>query len=117
MSAQNALVIGGEDEGNNQQSSAESQDLGGSQPMSQQESQEMILIQHLLGTMSDRIQSMADQILGKIDTMGKRVDDLEKSMMDLMAQAGVDPGTGRPNAPATTATAQPSNTNSSSSTK
>ena len=33
---------------------------------------------------------MSDQIIGKIDDMGSRIDDLERSIADLMAQAGVE---------------------------
>ena len=33
---------------------------------------------------------MSDTILGRIDEMGNRIDDLEKSIGDLMQQAGVE---------------------------
>ncbi len=33
---------------------------------------------------------MSNQIIGKIDEMGSRIDDLEKSIGDLMEHAGVD---------------------------
>ena len=33
---------------------------------------------------------MSDQIVGRIDEMGSRIDELEKSLSDLMAQAGVE---------------------------
>lgn len=32
---------------------------------------------------------MSEQIIGRIDSMGARIDDLEKSISDLMQQAGV----------------------------
>ena len=33
---------------------------------------------------------MSDKIVGRIDDMGSRIDDLEKALNDLMAQAGVE---------------------------
>jgi heat shock factor-binding protein 1 len=33
---------------------------------------------------------MSSTIIGRIDDMGTRIDDLEKSISDLMQQAGVD---------------------------
>ena len=33
---------------------------------------------------------MSETIIGRIDEMGSRIDDLEKSIADLMEQAGVD---------------------------
>ena len=33
---------------------------------------------------------MSDSILGRIDEMGNRIDELEKSIGDLMEEAGVD---------------------------
>lgn len=33
---------------------------------------------------------MSDQIITRIDDMGNRIDDLEKSIADLMTQAGVE---------------------------
>jgi cell division septum initiation protein DivIVA len=45
---------------------------------------------------------MADQIIDKIDTMGKRVDDLEKSMTDLMAQVEGTSGGASTSGPSTT---------------
>ena len=38
-----------------------------------------------------RFEQMSDQIIGRIDEMGNRIDDLEKSIGELMEQAGVDP--------------------------
>ena len=35
---------------------------------------------------------MSDAIIGRIDEMGNRIDDLEKSIGDLMTQAGVEDG-------------------------
>ena len=33
---------------------------------------------------------MSDSIIGRIDEMGTRIDDLENSISDLMQEAGVD---------------------------
>jgi heat shock factor-binding protein 1 len=33
---------------------------------------------------------MSTSIIGRIDEMGNRIDDLEKSISDLMEQAGID---------------------------
>lgn len=33
---------------------------------------------------------MSNQIIGRIDEMGNRIDDLEKSIGELMAQAGIE---------------------------
>ncbi len=33
---------------------------------------------------------MSSSIIGRIDEMGNRIDDLEKSISDLMEQAGID---------------------------
>ena len=40
--------------------------------------------------MQGRFQTMSDQIVARIDDMGGRVDDLEKSIGELMAQAGIE---------------------------
>ena len=37
-----------------------------------------------------RFQDMSNQIIGKIDDMGSRIDDLEKSIGELMEHAGAD---------------------------
>ncbi len=34
----------------------------------------------------DKFQTMSDQIVGRIDDMGARIDQLEQSLSDLMAQ-------------------------------
>ena len=44
--------------------------------------------------MQTRFQQMSDTIIGRIDEMGTRIDDLEKSIADLMEQAGVEDGKG-----------------------
>lgn len=38
----------------------------------------------------DKFQCMSEQIINRIDDMGTRIDDLEKSISDLMTQAGVE---------------------------
>ena len=37
-----------------------------------------------------RFQQMSEAIIGRIDEMGTRIDDLEHSIGDLMQQAGID---------------------------
>ena len=49
-----------------------------------------VFVQGLLQQMQTRFQQMSDTIIGRIDEMGTRIDDLEKSIADLMEQAGVD---------------------------
>jgi len=39
-----------------------------------------IFVQNLLGQMQTRFQNMSDGIIGKIDEMGARIDDLEKNV-------------------------------------
>mmetsp|Transcript_35502 Transcript_35502/g.70552 ORF Transcript_35502/g.70552 Transcript_35502/m.70552 type:complete len:82 (-) Transcript_35502:125-370(-) len=50
-----------------------------------------IFVQNLLEQMQQRFNQMSTSIIGRIDEMGNRIDDLEKSIGDLMQQAGVDP--------------------------
>lgn len=40
--------------------------------------------------MQTRFQSMSDNIIGRIDEMGTRIDDLEKSIADLVQEAQAD---------------------------
>jgi heat shock factor-binding protein 1 len=49
-------------------------------------------VQNLLQQMQTRFQEMSDAIITRIDEMGGRIDDLEKSIADLMQQAGVEEG-------------------------
>jgi len=51
-----------------------------------------VFVQSLLQQMQGRFGQMSDAIIGRIDEMGNRIDDLEKSIGDLMAQAGVEDG-------------------------
>ncbi|XP_019629119.1 PREDICTED: heat shock factor-binding protein 1-like isoform X1 [Branchiostoma belcheri] len=48
------------------------------------------VVQALLQQMQDKFQAMSDQIISRIDDMGGRIDELEKSIADLMTQAGVE---------------------------
>lgn len=50
-----------------------------------------IFVKNLLEQMQQRFETMSEQIVGRIDEMGNRIDDLEKSIAELMEQAGVDP--------------------------
>eukprot|EP01039_Chlorochromonas_danica_P003197 gene3197-3500_t len=49
-----------------------------------------IFVQNLLEQMQQRFHQMSSSIVGRIDEMGNRIDDLEKSIADLMQQAGID---------------------------
>ncbi|XP_077971094.1 heat shock factor-binding protein 1-like [Styela clava] len=47
-------------------------------------------VQHVLQDVQVKFQGMSDGVLTRIDEMGEKLDDLEKSIAELMAQAGVD---------------------------
>jgi len=47
-------------------------------------------VQDVLQDMQGKFKSMSDGIVHKIDDMGGRIDDLEKSIAELLAQAGMD---------------------------
>jgi len=49
--------------------------------------------------MQTRFQEMSDTIVGRIDEMGGRIDDLERSIADLMQQTGIDEGDAAGNKP------------------
>lgn len=51
-----------------------------------------VFVQTLLQQMQTRFQEMSEAIIGRIDDMGTRIDDLEKSIGELMQQAGVEEG-------------------------
>jgi heat shock factor-binding protein 1 len=58
-----------------------------------------IFVTDLLDQMTNKFEHMGNSILHRIDTMGDRIDNLEKSIGDLMASQNVDglqqgPGTG-----------------------
>lgn len=47
--------------------------------------------------MQSRFQTMSDSIITRIDEMGERIDDLERSVQDLVTQAdGAEDGSGAP---------------------
>jgi len=48
------------------------------------------LVQQMLTQMQQRFQTMSDNIIGRIDEMGKRIDDLESSIADLVSEAQQD---------------------------
>ena len=48
------------------------------------------LVQTMLTQMQSRFQTMSDNIIGRIDEMGNRIDDLEKSIADLVQEAHND---------------------------
>ncbi|CAG0915925.1 unnamed protein product [Notodromas monacha] len=48
-------------------------------------------VQGQLGDMQKRLQDMTDVILGRIDSLGTRINDLERNMNDLIEAAEVDP--------------------------
>eukprot|EP00635_Sarcinochrysidales_sp_CCMP3193_P004334 CAMPEP_0118889470 /NCGR_PEP_ID=MMETSP1166-20130328/383_1 /TAXON_ID=1104430 /ORGANISM="Chrysoreinhardia sp, Strain CCMP3193" /LENGTH=79 /DNA_ID=CAMNT_0006828061 /DNA_START=28 /DNA_END=270 /DNA_ORIENTATION=- len=50
-----------------------------------------VFVKNLLEQMQQRFETMSERIVGRIDEMGTRIDDLEKSIGELMEQAGVDP--------------------------
>ncbi|CAN0855818.1 Heat shock factor-binding protein [Linum grandiflorum] len=47
-------------------------------------------VQNLLQQMQSRFQTMSDSIITKIDDMGGRIDELERSINDLRAEMGVE---------------------------
>ncbi|XP_050002507.1 heat shock factor-binding protein 1-like [Alexandromys fortis] len=49
-----------------------------------------LVVETLLQQMQDKFQIMSDQIIGWIDDMSSRMDNLEKNIADLMTQAGVE---------------------------
>lgn len=48
------------------------------------------LVQTMLTQMQSRFQTMSENIIGRIDEMGNRIDDLEKSIADLVQEAHND---------------------------
>ena len=69
------------------------QQQGGGNLSVPQGTQELtVFVQTLLQQMQTRFQEMSEAIIGRIDDMGTRIDDLEKSIAELMQQAGVEEG-------------------------
>ncbi|KAG9145518.1 hypothetical protein Leryth_025265, partial [Lithospermum erythrorhizon] len=58
-------------------------------------------VQNLLQQMQTRFQTMSESVIGKIDEMGNRIDELEQSINDLRAEMGQD-GTPSPSPSKTT---------------
>ena len=55
-----------------------------------------LFVQNLLEQMQGRFNTMSTTIISRIDEMGGRIDDLEKSIGELMQQAGVEAGAETP---------------------
>ena len=49
-------------------------------------------VQQVLDDMQGRFKSMSDGTVARIEEMGGRIEDLEKSVAELLAQAGMDEG-------------------------
>lgn len=49
-----------------------------------------LFVQNLLKEMQGRFQTMSDSIINRIDDMGARIDDLEKSISELIQEAGAE---------------------------
>lgn len=60
----------------------------GSDPKSVQDL--TMYVQHVLQDVQGKFQGMSDGVLLRIDEIGEKLDNLEKDIADLMAQAGVD---------------------------
>ena len=51
-------------------------------------------MKHANARRQTRFESMSNQIVARIDEMGQRIDDLEKSIGELTDAAGIDPDVG-----------------------
>mmetsp|Transcript_7562 Transcript_7562/g.13632 ORF Transcript_7562/g.13632 Transcript_7562/m.13632 type:complete len:92 (+) Transcript_7562:215-490(+) len=49
-----------------------------------------IFVKELMDNMQTRFNRLSDTIVGRIDDMGSKIDELEKSINDMMDQAGVE---------------------------
>ena len=49
-----------------------------------------VFVQQILQDMQGKFQNMSDGIVTRIDDMGGRIDELEKNIAELLAQAGID---------------------------
>lgn len=47
-------------------------------------------VKHVLDEMQGKFKSMSDGTVNRIEEMGNRIEDLEKSVAELLAQAGMD---------------------------
>ncbi|KAL7485472.1 hypothetical protein ACHAW6_011083, partial [Cyclotella cf. meneghiniana] len=50
-----------------------------------------VFVKELMDNMQTRFSRLSDTILGRIDDMGSKIDDLEKTISELMDQAGIEP--------------------------
>ena len=49
-----------------------------------------VFVQQILQDMQGKFQNMSDGIITRINDMGERIDDLERNIAEILAQAGVD---------------------------
>jgi heat shock factor-binding protein 1 len=49
-----------------------------------------VFVKELMENMQTRFNRLSDTIVGRIDDMGAKIDELEKSLNELMDQAGVE---------------------------
>lgn len=54
------------------------------------ETRATLQIQSVLQSVQDRFQAMSNQVGNQMEEMGTRVDDLEKTIADVMTQAGME---------------------------
>ena len=47
-------------------------------------------VQNMLKQMQERFEEMSGNIIGRVDEMGKRIDDIEKSINEIMNDLGDD---------------------------
>nr|XP_035141530.2 heat shock factor-binding protein 1-like [Callithrix jacchus] len=60
-----------------------------------------LVVQTLLQQMQGKLQTLSDQIIGRINNTGSHIDNLKKNIADLMTQAGVKELEGENKIPAT----------------
>ena len=49
-----------------------------------------VFVQQILQDMQGKFQNTSDNIVSRMEDMGERIDDLEKNIAEILAQAGVD---------------------------
>lgn len=64
--------------------------VGSVRPEENKEEDLSTYVEGLLGQMQSSFQQMSEAIITRIDDMGNRIDGLEKSVSDLMNQAGIE---------------------------
>jgi len=62
--------------------------MGDNDPQSVQEL--TVFVQQILQDMQGKFQNTSDHIVSRMEDMGERIDDLEKNIAEILAQAGVD---------------------------